>query len=241
MQTIARLIEENGLLQRTVLTNAESSDSNSKPQSSYADLEQMFSFLAEIQENKTEDVITDISQQFDELIQRTENQMNDLNQQIPNRGEASPSPLPPPNGSDMMSDTIETISPSPLPSPSGDRQSREVDSLISATESERSPLYTPLAAAERSYSFEFQDEEEDQDFVVQNNINNTNNSQQMIINGQQSDDQKIVAEKMNGWAENQAFVPIQQQMNNSLVNENKLVKQQISSSPQQNNDKNGVE
>ena len=237
MQTIVKLIEENGLLQRTIVTN-DSSDPNWKPESSYADLEQMFSFLAEVQENKAEDIISDITQQFDELIQRTENQMNDLN--VPIRIETSPSPLPPPNGSDMMSDTIETISPSPLPSPSGDRQSREVDSLISATESERSPLYTPLAAAERSYSFEFQDDEENQNFVVQNNINNTNNSQQMIINGQQNDDQKMIAEKMNGWPENQPTVPIQQQINNSLVPENRLLKQQINSSPQ-NDDKNGVE
>ena len=229
MQTIAKLIEQNGLLQRTAITSGDTSDPNSKAESSYADLEQMFSFLAEIQENKAEDIISDITQQFDELIQRTETQMNDLNQkisEIPAINEGSPSLRPQTNGSDMMSDTIETVSPSPLPSPSADRHSREADSLISATGSDGSQIYTPLAAAERSYSFEFQDEEENQNFVDQNNINNTNNTQQIIFNGQQNEDKKIVSEKMNGWQENGQSVPMQ-----SAVPENKLVKQ-LSSSPQ---------
>ncbi|CAG2164873.1 unnamed protein product, partial [Oppiella nova] len=224
VQNIAKLIEQNGLLQRTAL---DGSDPNHTPQS-YADLEQMFSFLTEIQESKTDEVIEDISQQFDQLIQRTETQMNELNQQIsemPIRIETSPSPLPAPNGSDMLSDTIETVSPSPLPSPVPDRQSREADSMISATESERSPLYTPLQPTERSYSFEFQDEDENQSFVVQNNINNIKRS-----NGPQSEDsdQNIVTEKMNGWSESKISAPPTPINNGSTIpSDNKLVKQQI--------------
>ncbi|XP_054169139.1 myosin-I heavy chain-like [Oppia nitens] len=240
VQTIARLIEQNGLLQRTVIDGG--SDGNSK--SSYADLEQMFSFLAEIQESRGEEIVGDISQQFDQLIQQTECDMNDLNQKIsemPVESIDTPnSPMLPPTGSDMLSDTIpSTVSTTPLPSPGGDhdRQSREVDSLISATESERSPLYTPLQQTERSYSFEFQDEDENQSFVVQNNINNI---KQSLTNGNSSDNQHIMTEKINGWTDKDKTpitTPIMQQ---SVIDNKLLAKQQMILNEQQN-DKNVVD
>ncbi|CAG2104359.1 unnamed protein product [Medioppia subpectinata] len=241
VQTIAKLIEQNGLLQRQSIDPT--GDPNHKPESSYADLEQMFSFLTEIQEAKADDVIADISQQFDQLIQKTETQMNELNQQLsemPVKKDTNANPEAAANGSDMMSDTIETVSPSPLGSPAAtDRQSREADSMISATESERSPLYTPLQTTERSYSFEFNNDDiENQSFVDQNNINNTKRT---LSNGQQNDDQNMVDKKMNGWSpDSKPTVPVAPMpaIDGSPLPENKLLKQQLI---EQQADKNGVE
>ncbi len=222
MQTIARLIEQNGFLQRANMASNEAL-TNSVGESSYADLDQMFSFLTEIQENKVEDFIGDISQQFDDLIQRTETQMNDLNQQVsemPIRSESSPSPLPPPNGSPIISDNV---SPSPLPSPVP-IQTREADSLISVTDTERSPLYTPLQPAERSYSFEFQ--EENGNFALQNNIHNNNNANN-VKNGLIENENKNETQRKNQWVENKTI-----QMQSETVPENKESKQQISTQSQ---------
>ena len=220
VQTIARLIEQNGLLQRANIASNEAI-TNSKGDSSYADLDQMFAFLTEIQENKMEDFIGDISQQFDDLIQRTETEMNDLNQQVsemPIRNESSPSPLPPPNGSPIMSDNISS---SPLQSPVP-AQTREVDSLISVTDAERSPLYTSLQSAERSYSFEFQ--EEDGNFSLQNSVNNnnSNNNKKTLMNGS-IDNENTTEQRRNQWVESKI-----EEMQRESVPENKLLKQQIS-------------
>lgn len=92
-------------------------------------------------------------------------------------------------------------------------------------------MYTPLQAAERSYSFEFQDEDENQSFVIQNNINNTNNSRQMTANNLE---QNKVTDKMNGWPENVSS----QQVNTPPTPENKLIRHEITS---QLIDKNMVE
>ncbi|RWS10167.1 unconventional myosin-X-like protein [Dinothrombium tinctorium] len=89
VQNITRLMEQSGFLQRKSAcissgdrtSVATSGDNSSTSEYNYVDLDKMFSFLSELQqENRRTTLVVDdeIGQQFDKLIETTEAQMNEL-------------------------------------------------------------------------------------------------------------------------------------------------------------------
>lgn len=202
VQNIAKLIEERGFLHKKV------GDDKDKPlaarssgEAAYADLDQMFSFLSEHrqkQETKVPNaVIDEIGQQFDQLIQKTENEMNELMKQLPDEkvGEAESKTS---NNDHMMvnggasADTQSIEANSLISSQSPTRDSihssntattEEINANNLADNNSRqeqdSPLYMPLQETQRSYSFEFRDNEHKaaQDLINSNGTFNSTTTQ----------------------------------------------------------------
>lgn len=176
VQNLARLIEHNGFLKKNNVPMTNNIINNMKKEYSYADLDEMFSFLTEIQENKAHNLNGGIGLQFDKLIQKTESEMNDLNKQIQDKlSTTSTSSLPAPSTSPTLSDHNE----SPIASPVS-AQTRKMD--ING----QSPIYS--LQAQRSYSFEFQDDESSS-IDISNGKEQINSSQQLTnININHSDE-----------------------------------------------------